>query len=172
VRHFLDYGVFPSWNPEVAKNKILFQRARQRGSRDYSIWTVDYVNNEATSPTEIVSAANAALINPTWSPDGSRIAFVTVAEPSDHAGDKPTQSDLWVVNIDGSGRTSLTNGQFTNFQPVWATTGTVYFVSNRSGIDNIWAVSTSRAIEPSPAINTPGGFATVSPDQPSSETHH
>jgi TolB protein len=170
VRHFLDYGVFPSWNPDVTKNKILFQRARQRGSRDYSIWTVDYVNNEATSPTEIVSAANAALINPTWSPDGNRIAFVTVVEPSGQAGDKPTQSDLWVVKIDGSSRTSLTNGQFTNFQPVWATTGIVYFVSNRSGIDNIWAVSTNRSMESSPAIGT--DFATVSPDQSSSGTHH
>lgn len=169
VRHFLDYGVFPSWNPDVAKNKILFQRARQRGSRDYSIWTVDYINNEAMSPTEIVSAANAALINPTWSPDGNRIAFVTVVEPETDSGSKPSQSDLWVVNIDGSGRTSLTNGQFTNFQPVWATTGMVYFVSNRSGIDNIWAVSTFRATETTPATGT--NFATVNPDQPTSGAH-
>ena len=81
VRHFLDYGVFPQWCPDPARNKILFQRSKQRGSRDYSIWTVDYINGQAMHPTEIVSAANAALINPSWSPDGSRIVFVAVVDP-------------------------------------------------------------------------------------------
>jgi len=148
VRHFLDYGVFPQWCPDVAKNKILFQRAKQRGSRDYGVWTVDYINGQAMHPTEIVSAANAALINPAWSPDGGRIVFVAVVEPELAAGDRPVQSDLWVVNLDGSNRTSLTNGQFANFQPVWASDGTVYFVSDRSGLDNVWAVRTNRAGSP------------------------
>jgi TolB protein len=170
VRHFLDYGVFPSWNPDVTRNKILFQRARQRGSRDYSIWTVDYTNGEAMSPTEIVSAANAALINPTWSPDGSRIAFVTVVEPETQPTAKPSQSDLWIVNLDGSGRTNLTRGQFTNFQPVWATTGTVFFVSNRSGVDNIWAVSTARTTDGSQMTGTT--IATVDAQQPPTNGGH
>jgi TolB protein len=143
--HFLEYGVFPRWCPDIAKNKIAFQRAKQRGSRDYSIWTVDYVNGQAMHPTEIVSAANAALINPSWSPDGSRIVFVSVVDPDSEPGAAPSQSDLWIVNLDGTGRTNLTNGQFANFQPTWAGDGTVYFVSNRSGIDNVWAVNTGAA---------------------------
>jgi TolB protein len=151
VRHFLDYGVFPQWCPDVTKNKILFQRAKQRGSRDYSIWTIDYAPSasggagQASHPTEIVSAANAALINPAWSPDGNRIAFVTVIEPQHAVGERPGQSDIWVVNLDGSGRTSLTNGQFANFQPAWACDSSVYFISDRSGVDNVWAVLAARA---------------------------
>lgn len=151
VRHFLDYGVFPQWCPDVARNKILFQRAKQRGSRDYSVWTVDYINGQAMYPTEIISAANAALINPSWSPDGARIVFVAVIDPQNAPADRPVQSDLWVVNLDGSNRTSLTNGQFANFQPAWASDGTVYFVSDRSGLDNIWAVRT-RGDEPAPSV--------------------
>jgi TolB protein len=135
--------VFPEWCPDVARNKIVFQRAKQRGSRDYSIWTIDLTNGQASQPTEIVSAANAALINPSWSPDGSRIVFVAVVDPTEDSA-RPKQSDVWIVNIDGTNRINLTNGQFANFQPAWASDGSVYFVSDRSGIDNVWAVKAGR----------------------------
>ena len=148
VRRFLDYGLFPQWCPDVARSKILFQRARQRGSRYFSVWTVDFINGEAVHPTEIVSAGNAAVINPSWSPDGSRIVFVTVVEPdTDIDTDSIEQSDVWIINLDGSGRTNLTNGRYANYQPVWSADRRVYFVSNRTGVDNIWAVSTARAMD-------------------------
>jgi len=145
-KQFLAYGMFPHWNPDVARNTILFQRARKRGSRYHSVWTIDYVSDEAVRPTEIVSASNAAAINPTWSPDGRRIAFVTVVEPETQPGGHPSMSDVWIVNADGTNRTNLTNGQYANFQPTWGSDGTVYFVSNRSGIDNVWGVRTGRAM--------------------------
>ena len=167
VRDFLGYGVFPHWCPDVARNKILFQRARQRGSRDYSIWTVDYVDGQAMYPTEIASAANAALINPAWSSDGSRIVFVAVVDPELSGDDRPAQSDLWVVNLDGTGRTSLTSGQFANFQPVWAGDGSVYFVSDRSGSDNVWAVTASR----SPSTTKATGVASAETATQMSDSH-
>jgi TolB protein len=147
VRRFLDYGLFPQWCPDVARSKILFQRARQRGSRFFSIWTVDYINGDAVHPTEIVSAGNAAVINPSWSPDGSRVIFVTVVQPDEGGDESIVQSDVWLVSIDGSGRTNLTNGRYANYQPVWGADGRVFFVSDRTGVDNIWSVSTTRAME-------------------------
>lgn len=140
VHSFLDYGLFPNWCPDVSRNKILFQRSRQRGSRYHSIWTIDIFGTESRYPTEIVSAANAAVINPSWSPDGNRIVFVTVVDPDADGTDIPAQSDVWVVNLDGTNRIMLSNGQFANFQPVWSSDGSVYFISNRSGNENIWAV--------------------------------
>ncbi|MCZ6834625.1 MAG: hypothetical protein O7G85_02525 [Planctomycetota bacterium] len=160
TQSFLDYGLFPRWSPDVAKNKILFQRSRQRGSRYHSIWTIDFVNGEAMYPTEIASAANAAIINPTWSPDGRRIAFVSIVDPDEEPG-TPSQSDLWVVNDDGTNRTTLTNGDFANYQPVWAFDGMVYFVSNRSGNENIWAVSAGRSSYAMPRQ----GVVNVDPNQ-------
>lgn len=145
VRRHLGYGLLPQWCPDSSRPRILFQRARERGSRFFSIWTVDYVNGEAVHPTEIVSASNAAAINPAWSPDGGRIVFVTVVEPQESEGN-PEQADVWVVNVDGSGRTNLTNGKFANYQPTWGVDGRVYFVSDRTGVDNIWAVTASRAL--------------------------
>ncbi len=161
LRRFLEYGMFPKWSPDVASSKILFQRPRQRGSRLHGIWTVDFVNGEAMHPTEIVSAANAAAINPSWSPDGKRIAFVTIVDPEKAPADRPEQSDLWVISLDGSGRMRLTDGQFANFQPVWAGDGSIYFISNRSGIDNIWAVATDRMLD----MNRPAGIASVPTDR-------
>lgn len=161
VHSFLDYGLFPRWCPDVTRGKILFQRSRQRGSRFHAIWTIDYVNGEAMYPTEIVSAANAAAINPTWSPDGRRIAFVTIVDPDQDTG-TPEQSDIWVVNSDGTGRATLTNGEFANFQPVWASDGTVYFVSNRSGKENIWAVGAGGVARTMPDRE---GIVNVDPDQ-------
>lgn len=161
---FLTYGLFPQWCPDVASNKILFQRARQRGSRYHSIWTIDHLNGEAKNPTEIVSAANAAVINPAWSPDGQKIVFVTEVNPGRKQGERPEQSDLWVINIDGTGRTALTSGRFANFEPVWSSDGSVYFVSNRSGIDNIWAKAAGgnlRFDEPTPKT----GIASVPTDR-------
>ncbi len=103
-------------------------------------------------PTEIVSAGNAAIINPAWSVDGTRIVFVTVVGPDDATEtDILEQSDVWVVNVDGSGRTNLTNGRYANYQPVWSANGQVYFVSNRTGVDNVWAVSTKRALQTAPS---------------------
>ena len=58
-----------------------------------------------------------------------------------------------IAKLDGEGRTNLTNGRFANYQPVWSNDGQVLFVSNRTGIENIWAVGTARAldaIEPRP----------------------
>ncbi|MHC4416837.1 MAG: TolB family protein, partial [Planctomycetota bacterium] len=148
VRRFLDYGLFPQWCPDIARSKILFQRARQRGSRYFSVWTIDYINGDAVHPTEIVSAGNAAVIK----------------NADEH--DSIEQSDIWIVNLDGSGRTNLTNGRYANYQPVWGGDGRVFFVSNRTGVDNIWAVNAARAMEAmephparitsaTPAYNTP-----------------
>jgi len=140
VRSFIDYGFLPEWSPDPAQNKILFQRARERGSRYHSIWTIDYVDGQGRNPTEIVSAMNAAVINPAWSPDGSRIVFATVVEPENHPQEKPAEADLWIVRLDGTERMNLTNGQSANFQPTWGADGRVYFVSDRGGQDNIWSV--------------------------------
>ena len=85
------------------------------------------------------------MINPSWAPDGNQIVFATVVEPDFETSERPVQSDIWVVKLDGTGRRNLTNGQFANFQPVWGADGKIYFVSDRSGVDNIWAIGSGRS---------------------------
>lgn len=165
---FIGYGLCPEWNPDPASSLIAYQSPRERGSRLFSIWTIDFVNGEGTRPTEIVSAVNAAAINPTWSPDGKMLAFTTVTEPGrpgepGHT-ERDTWADIWVVNLDGTNKVNLTNGEYTNVEPAWSPDGRVLFVSNRAGINNIWAIGPDQAIltAKGPAMTSPNtGVAEV-----------
>ncbi len=145
IKRFIGHGLFPTWSP--TQDKILFQRARQRGTRWFSIWTLDMVNGEPMSPTEIAASTNAAAITPDWSPDGRQIVFCTVIDPDAQQKPGPPQADLWLVNADGSNRVRLTMGQFANLQPSWAQSGAIYFSSDRSGesIENIWSIRPEHA---------------------------
>lgn len=140
TKRFIGYGLFPDWSP--TGNKIVFQRPRQRDTRWFSIWTMEYVGGEGVRPTEIAAATNAGAITPRWSPDGSKIAFCTVINPVTDLQGLPPQADVWVMNADGSGRVNLTQNGFANVQPSWAKDGRIYFVSNRSqgAVENVWSV--------------------------------
>ncbi|MCC6907415.1 MAG: PD40 domain-containing protein [Phycisphaerales bacterium] len=149
-RRFIGYGLCPEWNPDPASNLIAFQSPRERGSRLFGIWTIEFVDGEGTRPTEIVSAANAAAINPSWSPDGKMLTFTTITEPGQPGGNAAhtgAWADIWVVNLDGSSRVNLTNGEYANIEPTWSPDGRILFVSNRSGVNNIWAIGPDRAIQ-------------------------
>ncbi|MGE3108670.1 MAG: TolB family protein [Phycisphaerales bacterium] len=148
---FIGYGLFPTWSPVAGtapgkRDKILFQRSRERGDRAFSVWTVDYRAGDASSPTEIVSSARAAVINPAWSADGTRIVYATVPYAAGMNFDRPANADLWMCGVDGAGRVNLTTGRSVNLMPKWSSDGRIYFVSNRGGIDNIWSVGTDKAI--------------------------
>lgn len=158
VKRFIGFGLFPKWSP--VGNKILFQRARQRGTQWFSIWTVDLINGEAMRPTEIIASANAAAITPCWSPDGKHVVFATVVNGARKTGDKrPPQSNIWLSAIDGTGRTNLTHSRFSNLQPKWSSDGTIYFVSNRGkgGIENIWSIKPDRSLQTANTLDQMAG---------------
>ena len=146
VRKFLSYGMFPAWSP--TGGQIAFQRARQRGSKLFSVWTVDLVDGEARRPTEIAHRDEAACIAPRWSPDGMMLIYCTVngdARVGTAREGAPASADLWVVEVSTGIRMKLTDGGAPAFNPVWASGGRVFFVSPRAGSENIWSLSTELA---------------------------
>ena len=56
------------------------------------------------------------MSHPSWSPDGQRIAF--------NAG-SPTASDIYLIDIDGSGLTKITSDRVRNFYPTWSPDGSL-----------------------------------------------
>jgi len=144
VKKWIGYGLFPAWSPNPKVSKIAFQQARYRGSQWFSIWTVDMVDGEARYPTEIVGSVDYACICPTWSPEGTKLAYGTVGR-SAYEKTEPTApgaagEDIWVVDLDGRNNLRLTQSDAASFSPCWGPDGSVYFVSNRKGVENIWSV--------------------------------
>jgi len=145
-QRFIGYGLFPEWCPDPLVSKIAYQQARDRGSRLYGIWTIDYVEGEGRRPTEIAASRNAAAINPSWSADGRWLAFSTIVDPAVADAANPAEADVWITTIDGRVRLNLTEGEHRNVQPVWGADARVYFVSDRGGLDQVWAVEPQRSI--------------------------
>jgi Tol biopolymer transport system component len=155
-RKMIGYGLFPTWSPDKSADKIAFQRARQRGSRWFSLWTLELSDGEARRVTEVAVSSNAAIISPSWSPDGKRLAFATVVDPGQTNKGKPRgQQDVWVVDADGGNRHRLTDGTSTCLAPCWASHNRVYSVSDRGGHENVWSVRTQRPHE-WPVAKAPG----------------
>lgn len=161
VTRFLAHGLLPEWNP--VNDTIAFQKPRERGGRFYSVWTIQFNGGEATNPTEIAGDPEYACVSPTWSPDGERLVYAAVANPGGPIvgglGFQPSESQLWMVNVDGTGKSRLTEGSFVNVMPRWGGDGRVYFVSNRAGVENIWGLTPERAIQTAsfdPSGATPG----------------
>jgi TolB protein len=140
-RRQVGYGLFPSWSPDKSGDRIAYQKPRQRGSRWFSLWTMELVNGEGRRNTEVAVSSNAAIVAPCWSPDGRKLAFTTVVQPTATTPKAAAgQQDVWTVDADGANKHRLTDGNGTNLQPSWAADNRVYFVSNRGGNESIWSV--------------------------------
>lgn len=74
--------------------------------------------------------------DPQISPDGNRIVYVR--KFSDIRSDK-RESNLWVVNYDGSDQRALTTGSYSDGSPRWSPDGTrIAYISDRDGKPQIY----------------------------------
>src|SRR5438477_12726814 len=63
-KRMIGYGLFRSWSPARDGDRIAVQRPRQRGSRWFSLWTLQLVNGAATRGQEGVLGSYAAVHSP------------------------------------------------------------------------------------------------------------
>jgi TolB protein len=101
---------------------------------------VDAAENASTASVELtVSARTTTPLtssptedrNPSWSPDGTSIAF-EARRPDGHL-------DIWKMDADGGNQTRLTTNTNDDRNPAWSPSGDVIaFDSNRAGTFDIW----------------------------------
>jgi len=131
-------GLLPEWSPRG--NRIVFQRMKERDGWLSSLWVLEIEGGSAKNLTAVFSSDEWAAINPSWSPDGRRVVFATVAKSSARAGVLNEADDLWSMDADGAHATRLTTAPASDWMPTWAPDGRIYFVSNRSGTNRIWSI--------------------------------
>jgi Tol biopolymer transport system component len=150
--HFIGFGLQPKWCPVAGSgangaDKILFQLGRERGHRSYSLWTLDYADGVTSNVTEVAGGSELAIMNPAWSPDGRWITFAQadILDPANGV-DQPRNTSLWIASVQGEGRVRLTGSDGSALSPAWSRTDTLFFVSDRTGTENIWSLNLAPAI--------------------------
>ena len=152
-RKFIGYGLFPEWSP--VGETIVYQRARARGSRHFSIWTLQMIDGEPRYPTEIASSGSMALIQPTWAADGMHIAYSAVSSfgwADARLDDGEVAADVWIVQADGYGKVCLTNGHSSNFDPTFSPDGRVFFSTRNGPLEHLWSLEPSLSPLPTDAM--------------------
>jgi len=100
---------------------VLFHRREQTG------WMNIYVLDPETGDLTQLTKGQGNNYDPAWSPDGSRIAFISDRDR------KPPYGTIWLMNADGSDpHPLLETGDYIELGPTWSPDGTrIAFQSNR-----------------------------------------
>jgi Tol biopolymer transport system component len=110
--------------------KILYQAA-DPNTFEPEIWVM---NSDDTGHTNITNTPNDADVEGVWSPDGTKIAFVSNREGGNF--------DIWLMDADGGNPTPLTDDAGGDSNPTWSPDGTkIAFGANRDGDSDIWVMN-------------------------------
>lgn len=125
----------PDWTADGTR--VAFSACVRGDFANCEIWTI---GADGTNRTRLTTTRRGVQETwPSWSPDGSMIAYVSNADDA--------FQDVWVMNADGSSQTNLTpNVETFDAFPEWSPDGTkIAFTSDRSALDDIWVMDADGA---------------------------
>lgn len=122
----------PSWSPDGSR--VAYdgedpdgEPAAETGGLTPQIWVIP---SDGSGPPEMITDAPDGALEPAWSPDGSRIAYRTLAD-----------GRIVSMATDGSDATPLTDGPG-DAEPEWSPDGTrIVFSSDRDGDREIYVMA-------------------------------
>ncbi|MBI2758654.1 MAG: PD40 domain-containing protein [Chloroflexi bacterium] len=118
------------------------------------IYLSDLIGNVVRPLTNMPGGA----CQPSWSPDGSRLVFVSPCSRRADITEPPTKdSALYIINADGSNQTPLPAVPGADFEPAWAPDGNrIAFTSLRDGYMQVYVYNlTDQTV--ARLTNTPSG---------------
>lgn len=116
----------PSWS---VTGKIAYHRNPFNTSAQ--IWVM---NADGSGQIQFPGITQPFPIEPAWSPDGTKLAFVSGA-------------DIWVINADGTNEQRVTNSTVGETDPSWSPDGSkIVFTKDGSGITVINANGTNEVV--------------------------
>jgi Tol biopolymer transport system component len=111
-------GTFPGPNGQIA-----FDSDRDNvGGEDALLFEIYVMNADGSGQTRLTNNA-ARDTDPSWSPDGEKIAFGSDRDNVIGGGSPEPLPEIYVMNADGSGQTRLTNNAASDTQPSWSPDG-------------------------------------------------
>jgi Tol biopolymer transport system component len=122
----------PSFSPDLSR--IAFVSNRDGNDEIYVMDTADNnSNNDADVQTNLTDTAGPDF-DPAWSPDGTKIAFV-----SSRDGDN---FEIFVMDADGSDPVNLTNNAASDFVPAWSPDGSkIAFARSLDGNPDLYVMN-------------------------------
>jgi serine/threonine protein kinase len=152
VKRVADFGHNPAWSPsgkELVFSSIGFLNPDVLYKPDGQLFSIDLLSGEQ----RLLEGIDDAL-QPSWSPNGHRIAYWGVR------GRGTGQRDIWTASAQGGALVNVTNDVALDFNPVWSPDGRyLYFSSDRSGSMNLWRVpiqeTTGKILGEAEAVTTP-----------------
>jgi hypothetical protein len=104
----------PSPTPPLIVARSVPSIAYQSREPGDSRWFVHVMNNDGSDRVRLAEGQSGFLSAPSWSPDGSKLTFVS---------DLDGNPDIWVVDLDGSKVVNLTQEEAKDHSPAWSPDG-------------------------------------------------
>ena len=136
----------PDWS---VSNRIAFTSTRANTSRQNGrdIYTMEA---DGSGLVRLTSTPSFESKEPTWSPDGTRIAFASNAQG---------EMDIFVMNADGTGQVNLTQSFGADQSPTWSPDGSeIAFASYRSNSWEIYVMDATDGSNQRLLGGEPGGW--------------